>query len=201
MEQVLDFMNQYGIWAMFFVILLEYACFPISSEIVLPFTGALAAKEGISLFCVLPLSVAAGLLGTGLCYCIGRIGGEQILTRLKLQFPKIVPGILAGEKKFQKYGSLAVCFGRILPLCRTYIAFVAGAAAQSPAVFFTYSFFGITIWNSALLSLGFLLGNNQSAVAEYYGRYKQLLLPILLAVLVLWSFAGLRKRHRRHFAG
>lgn len=185
MESIQSLLEQYGIAAMFFVIFLEYACFPISSELVLPFTGALAAKEHISLFFVLPLSVLAGLLGTGLCYLVGRIGGEGLITSITNRFPKTKKGIDDARNKFECYGKTAVCIGRIIPLCRTYIAFVAGAADQKPSVFFPFSFLGITIWNSALLSLGFLLGDNWGAVSGYYDRYKHLLLPVLLIGIFL----------------
>lgn len=180
MESIQSLLEQYGIAAMFFVIFLEYACFPISSELVLPFTGALAAKEHLSLFLVLPLSVLAGLLGTALCYLVGRIGGEELITHITNRFPKTKKGIDDARNKFDHYGKPAVCIGRVIPLCRTYIAFVAGAAGQKPSVFFPFSFLGITIWNSALLSLGFLLGDNWGAVSGNYDRYKHLLLPVLL---------------------
>lgn len=180
MEQILSLFEQYGIFAMFLIIFLEYACFPISSELVLPFTGALAAREHLSLFFVLPISVLAGLLGTGLCYLVGRVGGEGLIAALLKRFPKAQKGIDDGRKKFESYGAYAVCIGRVIPLCRTYIAFIAGAAGQPPSVYFPFSFLGITIWNSALLSMGFLLGDNWGAVTGYYARYKHILLPVLL---------------------
>ncbi len=185
METILSLFDRYGIFAMIVIIFLEYACFPISSELVLPFSGAVARAEGISFFLLLPLSVLAGLLGTGLCYLAGRIGGDAVLTKLTRRFPKTKKAIEASRKKFEKYGAGAVCIGRVIPLCRTYIAFVAGAVGQSPSVYFPYSFLGITLWNSALLSLGYFLQDNWGAVSGYYARYKNYLLPVLLIAL-LW---------------
>jgi membrane protein DedA with SNARE-associated domain len=170
---------------MILIIFLEYACFPISSELVLPFSGALARSEGVSFFLLLPLSVLAGLLGTGLCYLAGRIGGDAVLTKLVKRFPKTEKAITASRAKFKKYGAGAVCIGRVIPLCRTYIAFVAGAAKQSPSVYFPYSLLGITIWNSALLSLGYFLQDNWGAVSGYYDRYKQYLIPVLIGIVLI----------------
>lgn len=185
METILSFFDRYGILAMIIIIFLEYACFPISSELVLPFSGAMARAENISFFLLLPLSVLAGLLGTGLCYLAGRIGGDVVLTKLTQRFPKIKKAIDASRAKFTKYGAGAVCIGRVIPLCRTYIAFVAGAVKQSPSVYFPYSLLGITIWNSALLSLGYFLQDNWGAVSGYYTRYKQYILPILLGAILI----------------
>ncbi len=185
MDTILSLFDRYGIFAMFFIIFLEYACFPISSELVLPFSGALARSEHLSFFLLLPLSVLAGTLGTGLCYLVGRLGGDALLAKLVKRFPKTQKGIDSSKEKFAKYGAGAVCIGRIIPLCRTYIAFIAGAAGQSPSVYFPYSFLGITIWNSALLSLGYFLQDNWGAVSGYYARYKHILLPVLLGVIFI----------------
>jgi len=173
---------KYGLLAMFFIILIEYACFPISSEIVLPFSGAVASLQHINYFVILSLSVLAGLIGTSFCYAVGRIGGGAIIDRLVKKFPKTEKGILSSQTKFQHYGGLAVCFGRLIPLCRTYIAFIAGAAGQSPITFIFSSFIGITVWNTILIGLGYLLREKWSQVGEYYERYKDILLPLLLLV-------------------
>ena len=64
MELLTSLFQKYGLFGLCLMILLEYACFPISSELVLPFTGAVARSEDVSFFLLLPLSVLAGLLGT-----------------------------------------------------------------------------------------------------------------------------------------
>lgn len=194
METVLSLFDRYGIFAMILIIFLEYACFPISSELVLPFSGAVARAEDISFFLLLPLSVLAGLFGTGICYLAGCIGGDAFLTKLTNRFPKTRNAIDASRTKFTKYGAGAVCIGRVIPICRTYIAFVAGAVGQSPSVYFPYSLLGITIWNSALLSLGYYLQENWGAVSGYYARYKQYLVPVLVISIVMIILHKRRKR-------
>jgi len=173
---------EYGLLAMFLIILIEYACFPISSEIVLPFSGAVASLQHINFFVILSLSVLAGLIGTSFCYTVGRLGGGALIDWLIKKFPKAEKGIISSQTKFHRYGGLAVCFGRLIPLCRTYIAFIAGAAGQSPIVFLISSFFGITIWNTILIGLGYLLREKWSQVGEYYERYKDILLPLTLLI-------------------
>ena len=88
MELLTSFLKKYGLAGLFLIILLEYACFPISSEIVLPFSGAFAKSYEISFFLLIPGSVLAGLAGTSFCYFVGRIGGTRVLTFLKTRFPK-----------------------------------------------------------------------------------------------------------------
>ena len=185
MELLTSLIKKYGLFGLCLMILLEYACFPISSEIVLPFCGAFAKNYEISFFYLIPGSVLAGLLGTSLCYAIGRIGGPRVLTFLKTRFPKTQKGIAASEKKMEQYGAFAVCFGRLIPLCRTYIAFIAGSVKQPFRQYLTYSFLGITVWNCVLISLGYLLKSNWNEVQRYYGEYKQVLVATAVIIVFL----------------
>ena len=188
MEFISSVFDSYGLAAILLIIFLEYACFPLSSEIILPAFGALAKANNLSFFLLLPFSVLAGLLGTGICYLIGRLGGSILLDGLGRRFPKMQKGILASKATFDRYGAAAVCFLRVIPLCRTYIAFIAGAAKQPAPVYFSYSLLGITIWNSLLLSLGYFLHDNLDLIRVYYDQYKQFLIPVLLILLLLFFF-------------
>ena len=196
MEFFTPLFEQYGLLGLCLMILLEYACFPISSEIVLPFCGAFAKSYGISFFLLIPGSVLAGMLGTSFCYLIGRLGGTKVLTFLKTRFPKTKKGIEASEEKMERFGALAVCFGRVIPLCRTYIAFIAGSVKQPYSQFFSYSLFGITVWNCILIGLGYLLKSNWNEVQRYYEKYKTIfvitaVILVFLCFLRKWYF----KRH------
>ena len=195
MELLTTLLHKYGLLGLCMMIFLEYACFPISSEIVLPFCGAFAKSCDISFFYLIPASILAGLLGTTLCYFVGRIGGSRVLTFLKTRFPKTRKGIEASEEKMERYGALAVCFGRVIPLCRTYIAFIAGSIKQPYSQFFSYSIFGITVWNCVLIGLGYLLKSNWNEVQRYYEEYKTILIfTAVVLALLFW----MRKGHLKH---
>ena len=87
MDQILLWIQNYGTSAIFVLIALEYACFPISSELVLPFAGAFGAGQDMPLFLLIIYSSIAGLAGTTLTYLIGRFGGSPLLDRLMRRFP------------------------------------------------------------------------------------------------------------------
>ncbi len=185
MSYLTQFISQYGVAAMFLIIMLEYACFPVSSEIVLPFSGAVASMNQTPYLVILPLSILAGLIGTGICYAVGWFGGGAIINAIKRRFPKSVKAIDSSYEKFNKNSASAVCIGRVIPLVRTYIALVAGSARMNPVTYFTSSLLGITVWNTLLIGLGYSLRENYGKVAGYYNRYKHNLIPVALV------FAGL----------
>lgn len=167
------------------MIALEYACFPVSSEIVLPFAGAFAQVYHIPYLVLIPVSIAAGLAGTSFCYLVGKLGGATILDRLSTKFPKTKKGIDASREKFERYGGFAVCFGRVIPLCRTYIAFIAGSVRQPFGQFLSYSMLGITLWNCVLIGLGYFLKSGWGEVQTYYQEYKLALAAAALILLIL----------------
>lgn len=183
MGNLTQLISQYGLVAMFLIIMLEYACFPVSSEIVLPFSGAVASINQIPFLVILPLSILAGLIGTGICFAVGWFGGGAILHAIKRKFPKSVKPIEASYEKFIQNSASAVCIGRVIPLIRTYIALVAGSARMNPVVYFTSSLLGITVWNTLLIGLGYSLQSNYGRVAGYYDRYKNNLIPVIIAFL------------------
>jgi len=202
MELLTSLLKKYGLFGLCLMILLEYACFPISSEIVLPFCGAFAKSYEISFFLLIPGSVLAGLIGTSFCYAIGWIGGTKVLTFLRTKFPKTEKGIAASEEKMERYGALAVCFSRVIPLCRTYIAFIAGSMKQPYRQFLTYSFFGITVWNCLLISLGYLLKSNWNEVQRYYEEYKLFLVAtaaVVIFIVILWKWLQAKRKTAKYF--
>lgn len=195
MTALFDFIYEYGIFAMFVLIFAEYACFPVSSEIVLPFAGAFASSRHISFFLLLPLSILAGLLGTSLCYFLGKKGGHRLLSALARRFPKTQEALNASLRTFQKYGLFAVGIGRVIPLCRTYIAFVAGAFGQSFLSFLAASFCGIFVWNSVLIGVGYFCRENWSVITQYYQSYRDTLLLIFIVLLLLFLLHRIAKNY------
>ena len=86
MDWIESFLQSYGIWAMFVLIMLEYACFPVSSEIILPLAGGMAAGQGLFFPYLVLLATGAGLIGALIPYGIGRFGGSPLLERIMKRF-------------------------------------------------------------------------------------------------------------------
>ncbi len=197
MNLITDLINEYGLIAMFLIILLEYACFPVSSEIVLPFSGAVASINHTNFFVILPLSILAGLIGTGICFTVGWFGGGAIVSTITRKFPKSQKGIDSAYDKFNEHGAATVCIGRVIPLIRTYIALIAGAAKLNPITYFAASALGITIWNTLLIGLGYVLRENYKKVGEYYVRYKHNLIPVFIIFGVILIINFIYKKRKK----
>ena len=189
--------RDYGLIGVFVLILLEYACFPLPSEIVLPFSGAVASQSGWTYWEILLLSTIAGVLGALACYIIGYFGGYPLVEKIGRRFPKMQKGLDASRKKYVQYASFASGVGRVIPLCRTYISFIAGISRQNIWSYLLSTAVGVAVWNSVLLALGFLLAENWELATEYYEQYKMILIPIVLVVVAVLVIRFILRRRKK----
>ena len=197
MEFVMDAVRDYGLIGVFVLILLEYACFPLPSEIVLPFSGAVASQSGWTYWEILLLSTIAGVLGALACYIIGYFGGYPLVEKIGRRSPKMQKGLDASRKKYVQYASFASGVGRVIPLCRTYISFIAGISRQNIWSYLLSTAVGVAVWNSVLLALGFLLAENWELATEYYEQYKMILIPIVLEVVAVLVIRFILRRRKK----
>lgn len=201
MSFIENVINQYGLSAMFLLILLEYACFPVSSEIILPLAGLVGARCGMPFITLVLASTAAGLGGTGLTYVVGRFGGSPMLEKIMRRFPSFEKPILSSYRAFGNHGKSAVFLSRLIPLCRTYIGFVAGAMKQSPASYFVCSAFGILLWNAVLTSLGYYFYQYQDVFFFYFNKYKKWIFVCGSLLLILIFVCKISARCKRGETG
>jgi len=183
--------SEIGYIGVIIIVGLEYACFPMPSEIVLPFVGFLAASGRVSYIGVLVVSTIAGILGSLVCYYIGYFGGKPVLDRIGDKIPSSRKSIFAAKDTFDKYDKISVMIARVLPLARTYISIPAGIARMNVLKFILFSSIGIIIWNTVLISLGYYLGSNWMIVEQLMKKYT---LFIGLLVLVLTAIYFIKKR-------
>lgn len=196
MDIVFSFINKYGLIAIFLAIAIEYACFPIPSEVILPLCGAFAFNTNYNFLFVILLSVFASLIGSTICYIIGRTGGVKFINWLKKVYPKSAHGLTEAEAKYQKYSLLSVSLGRIIPLCRTYISFISGSAKQNYFKFLLFSSFGITVWNTILIFLGFKFYENIGFVSSLYNKYKISIIGIFILIFIILLIRLFLKRKK-----
>lgn len=190
--QIVDYLmnlaSHLGYFGIIFIVGLEYACFPLPSEIVLPFVGMGMASGTYGITNGFLASIIGAIFGTLLAYLIGYIGGVSLIEWSKHRFPKTRKSLVALDKWFNKYGNFAVFITRIFPLTRTYVSFLAGSQKLDLLRFMGYSFLGIFLWNTALISLGYFLGNNLELIDSILKKYSIVAFSILLIGIVYLGY-------------
>jgi membrane-associated protein len=163
------FVAQYGPWVyamLFAIIFIEtgLVIWPFLPGDSLLFTaGALAATGVLDIYLVSILLVSAAIAGDAVNYSIGRYVGPKVFTAHDHQgfFHRLLnrEHLDKAHAFFEKHGGMAVVSGRFVPIVRTFVPFVAGAASMTASMFVTYNVVGAIIWVVVCVGAGYLFGN------------------------------------------
>lgn len=183
----------FGYLGIFIATAFEYACFPVSSEILLPFIGYSVFLGRMSYFAAVFSSTLGAFFGCSFCYGLGRFGVRFIEGKVYDKFPSLKEGIKKAEGYFNKIGRQSVFFGRLMPIVRTYISFPAGMAKMKYSTFLFFSILGAFVWNIILIGLGYLMGEHWKEISVFFSQNKTLItLIVLILFLVLYL---VKKKH------
>jgi membrane protein DedA with SNARE-associated domain len=192
---------QYGYVAVFLLMLAESACIPIPSEVIMLFGGALAAGAypgvHLSLAGVVLAGVLGNVAGSYLAWGVGRYAGQAAVRRWGRRFGVRGHDIDRAVAWFDRHGSSAVLFGRVVPVVRTFISLPAGFADMPAGRFGLFTTLGCIPWTAALGIAGYVLGTNWQHVAnDFHGPTYAIagIVVVALAVAVVLHF---RRRRRR----
>jgi membrane protein DedA with SNARE-associated domain len=142
-----------GLPGIFLLMVPESACIPIPSEATMLFAGFNVSEGKYSLFAAVAVGSIANLVGSWIAYAVGYYGRVEVLERYKVFHIK--PEHLAlTERWFERWGSWAVFFSRMLPVVRTFISLPAGVARMPFWRFSALTLAGCVPWILMLTLVG-----------------------------------------------
>ena len=198
-EWVTNVIHTLGYPGLTALVALENIFPPIPSELILPLAGFLTGQNRFSFPLVLIATTLGSLLGALLLYGIGMAVGQRRVHRLFERFGHwalLTPEDLSrSEAWFDRYGPVAVFIGRLVPVVRSLVSIPAGYRRMPLGQFLLLTGAGSTLWNGALVSIGWALGENWRQIEDYVG-WLQYLVIAAVAFLVL-RFVWQRLRARR----
>ena len=162
-KHLLEFVRDYGSWvyAILFTIVFAETGFVVTpflpGDSLLFATGALCATGVLSAPAMLALLVFAAFAGNTVNYAVGRFIGPRVFQSSHRLLNKEY--LNRAHAFFERYGGKAVILGRFVPIVRTFVPFVAGAAQMTPAPFVLYNAVGAVAWVSLCLGAGWFFGN------------------------------------------
>jgi membrane-associated protein len=168
-KHLAELVNAYGPWVyglLFAIIFAE------TGLVVTPFlpgdsllfaAGALAATGSFEPWRLTGLLFLAAFMGNAVNYSIGRAIGPRVFRQTDQS--GLMHRLLnrrhleRAHAFFEEYGGKAVILGRFVPIVRTFVPFVAGAAQMTPRAFVFYNFVGAAGWVGLCIGAGLLFGN------------------------------------------
>lgn len=190
--------GQYGLWAVFFLMLLESACIPIPSEAIMLYGGFLVSAGQQSFWPIVIVGVLGNLAGSLIAYWVGSVKGREWV--LKIRWLHVTPKRLeVAERWFDRRGDSTVLVARCLPIIRTFISLPAGIARMPIGRFVVFTVVGCVPWVIALTLAGQAVGSNWKSLERHLHVFDYL---IVLAVIAGIGWLILRAvRGRRDSAG
>jgi membrane-associated protein len=162
-KHLLEMVSAYGTWtyAILFAIV-----FCETGLVVTPFlpgdsllfaAGALAGAGALKIGILLPLIVAAAVLGDNLNYFIGRTVGPRVFTEKHNRFFKR-EHLMRTHDFYERHGGKTLVLARFVPILRTFAPFVAGIGRMHYPRFLAFSIAGGVFWVSSFTLLGYFFG-------------------------------------------
>ena len=173
-KHLLEFVARYGTWvyAILFTIVFAETGFVVTpflpGDSLLFAAGALCATGELNMTAMLGLLMFAAFAGNTVNYGVGRFIGPRVFTASTSgSDPVSAPGLPLLNQQyldrahafFEQYGGKAIILGRFVPIVRTFVPFVAGAAQMTPGAFVLYNAVGAVAWVSLCLGAGWFFGN------------------------------------------
>lgn len=199
-QTITSLINQYGYLAIILLIALENIFPPIPSEVILTFTGFLTLTTNITIWGAIVAATVGSILGAVVLYGIGRIASPERFSRfLNTRVGRLLHlkpnDIERAARFFNRRGSIAILYGRFVPVVRSLISIPAGMAEYPFWNFVALSTLGTLIWNTVLINAGCLAGTHWRRVMGWFEEGTTLLLIGIIAIgLVVWLVYYLRRK-------
>jgi membrane-associated protein len=206
-RHLLEFVSSYGSWVygLLFTIIFAETGFVVTpflpGDSLLFAAGALCSTGALAAPTATGLLVLAAFTGNAVNYTAGRIVGPRVFNATDQA--AISHRLLNREhlrrahEFFERYGGKAVVLSRFVPIVRTFVPFVAGAAQMRSRAFVFYNFIGAAAWVSLCLGAGLLFGNVPIVKENFSLVTIGIVAVSLLPVLVEY----LRQRRRKTAPG
>ncbi len=200
-EFILSLLDRFGYMAVLLLITIENLFPPIPSEVILTLGGFMTTYTSMNVPGVILFSTAGSVLGAIILYYVGKILNQDRLLALSmgpvgraLHFR--TADICRSISNFRERGSFSVFYCRFIPILRSLISIPAGMSQMEQGKFLIYTTVGSLLWNTLLISLGRLLGDNWEKISRGVEKYSAITKLALVLLAVGFVIKKLRKRQK-----
>lgn len=200
-DWLINVINHYGYLGIAFLILLENVFPPIPSEIILTFSGFLTTISNTNIWLSSLSATLGSMAGAILLYMLGRVLPQRKIAQFVKKHQKIFrlkeSDLKRSSDWMTKRGGSAVFVCRFVPVVRSLISIPAGAAHMRFWQFLTYTTLGTAIWNTILIYLGALAGNNWQRITGYINTYSYFIAIAVSLTLVFLIIGRVMQKKRK----
>lgn len=188
----------YGIFAV--VAYIENIIPPLPGDVLVAFGGYLAAEQIIAFSPVLAVTTISSVVGFMTVYGIGAYFGDRIEEyRSKFWLVKLVDIKYYDKAKMwmARWGQLVILMNRFLAGTRSVISIVAGVTHTKFSTTVLSSLLSSLIWNTLLLSFGWIVHENWQTIGHYLNIYGWIIMGAIVIAVALRFFYIKKKKGRK----
>ena len=139
-------------------------------------------RFGLNVYLLGLLLTAASIIGNTVGYLIGRASGPRLFTREESLLFK--PRYLRQAHEFyERHGGKTIVLARFMPIVRTFVPVVAGAAGMDHGRYTIYNVVGGVAWIWSMLFTGYFLGRYIPGIDRHIEK-------VIIVVIVLSLLPG-----------
>jgi len=196
METLIHVIETYGLWVVFFSVLLDQGGLPTPSYAPMIVTAALATDARQPLWPILLVGSVAALLADVAWFAGGRRYGAQLL-RLMCRI-SLSPDSCVGTTRriYEKFGAPSLMLAKYIPGFAAVSTTLAGQAGTSWVRFLVFDFLGAVLWVSGAVVLGAIFHEAVEALLNSLEELGRIAVMLLLLALALFLAYKLWQRHR-----
>ena len=147
--------------------------------------GLFAAKGDLNVVWLNLLLIPMAIIGDALSYFIGARSGPALFNKpdAKLLKPKYMQ---AAKEFYEKHGGKAIIIARFMPIVRTFVPVVAGAAKMPYKRFATFNIAGGVSWVASMTLIGYFIGQ----VVPNIGKHIEKVIIVVVFLSILPGIIG-----------
>lgn len=187
--------HQFGLFGIFIAMVIESACIPLPSEVIMLTGGFFASQGDFALWQVILAGVLGNQIGSMLIYIVGYKGARTLIDRYGKYVLINQHHVEQAEQWFSRYGEWTAFIARNIPFIRTFISLPAGISRMNFTKFSIYTFLGCIPWNLGIAYLGFKLGENWEQVEAYVRPVSYVVAAIIMLLVVRFIYKAIKGNH------
>lgn len=154
--------------------------------------GLFAARGDISITTLVISTIIAAVLGDATGFYIGKKLGHLLYSKPNSFFFK-KRHLMAAKTFYHKHGGKTIIIARFIPIIRTFVPTVAGAAEMKYFQFFIYNVIGGVLWICSMCFGGYYLGQ---LLGSNINNYIHIIIGAVVFLSILPIFIQLVRARR-----
>ena len=200
-EFIISMMNQFGYIGVFLLIAIENIFPPIPSEVILLFGGFMTTYSKLNIVLMIIFATLGSLIGAIVLYYVGKILNKERLKKIvSSKIGKILrlknSDIDKADQWFDTKGNKTVFFCRFVPIVRSLISIPAGMSEMPMGKFLLYTTVGSLIWNTVLIILGAIVGENWTSILNIFDTYSHIVAILLIIIFIVFIYIFYKKKKK-----